>query len=124
MQEQPPITESLGQSTTYLKSLLELKIDQVKLKAAERSSKVISSLFTVMVIGATAALSALFGFLALAFYLGQILDSQILGFLSVAGILLSLTFCFYLLRRFLIINPIIAYIIQIIYEKEEKEIHQ
>lgn len=123
MQENSPITESLGQSTTYLKSLIEVKVDQVKLQAIESSSKVVSSLLTVLVIGATAGLTALFGFLALAIYLGQILDSVALGFLAVAGLLLLLTFCFYLLRRRIITNPIISYIIQLIYEKEEKEIH-
>lgn len=124
MQDQAPLTESLGQSTTYLKSLIEVKVDQAKLQAVERSSKVISSLFTVLVIGATAGLTALFGFLALAIYVGQILDNLPLGFLSVAGLLLVITLCFYQLRRHLITNPVISYIIQLIYEKEEEKRHQ
>ncbi|GAB5555710.1 MAG: hypothetical protein Sapg2KO_53010 [Saprospiraceae bacterium] len=124
MQNQAPLTESLGQSTTYLKSLIEVKVDQAKLQAIEKSSKVISSLFTVLVIGATAGLSALFGFIALAIYLGQLLQNAALGFLAVAGLLLLITGCFYLFKRQLITNPIITYIIQLIYEKEEKEADQ
>lgn len=124
MQNQAPLTESLGQSTTYLKSLIEVKVDQTKLQAIEKSSKVISSLFTVLVIGATAGLTALFGFIALAIYLGQLFQNAALGFLAVAGILLLITGCFFLLKRQLITNPIITYIIQLIYEKEEKEVNQ
>jgi hypothetical protein len=124
MQDQQPLMESLGQSTEYIKSLIEVKVDQAKLNAVERSSRVISSLLTLVMVGITVGLTALFGFIALAIYLGKLLESASLGFLVVAGILFIITAFFYLLRRRLFTNPVIGYIIQLIYEKDEEKTNQ
>ncbi|MCB0643681.1 MAG: phage holin family protein [Phaeodactylibacter sp.] len=110
------LLESAGQTYEYLRALTEVKIDQAKLELVERSSKTVSALITLLVIGTMALLALIFAFLSLAIYLGTLTGSFELGFGLVAGFILLLAGGLYLLRRSLITNPIISFIIKKIYE--------
>lgn len=110
-----PVAETLGASTEYAKALLQTKVDQIKLEAVEKGTKTISTLFIFFFTGLGICGALFFGFFALAIYLGQVLDSNVLGFSCVGGIILLLTLLLYAFRRQLITTPVFRQLAQIIY---------
>lgn len=118
--DQQPILESLGETSEYVKALVELKIDQVKLDVVEKSSKVASSLLTLIVVGVTVVLTLIFAFIALGFFLGSLFNSNALGFLSVTLLMLGLTFLFYKMRDTLFTKPIVSFLSDLIYNRNDE----
>lgn len=108
--------ESAGQAYAYTQAYLKLKIDQAKLESVERISNIVSSMLTFFILGSFCLLAFIFGLFSFAYYLGEILDSNVFGFLVVGVGIFFLTIVVFLLRRYLITNPIIEYLIQKIYE--------
>lgn len=111
-----PVSERLGASKEYAKALLETKVDQIKLEVVEKGTKTVSALFIFLFAGLGVCGFLFFGFFALAIYLGQLLNSSVLGFLVVAGFVLLLTALFYAFRHPLITTPIFRRLAQNIYE--------
>lgn len=85
-----PLSERLRTITNELKEYIEARIDLMVLNIGEQLTKFvgdsIQKLVGYLIIGS----GLLFGLIALAFYLGDLLNSEALGFLSVSGILLLL----------------------------------
>lgn len=84
--------KDLGQVFNELKedvtTYVELKLELLKLNTYERAGKVVGLLSYGVVILILAFMGTLFLFLALAIYLGNVLDSTTAGFIIVAGIYL------------------------------------
>lgn len=68
----------------------ELKFELLKLSTYERTGKVLGVLSYGIVLLFTAFFAFLFIFLALGFFLGELFDSEGLGFVSVAALYLAL----------------------------------
>ena len=103
-----------------LSAYLELKLSLLKLNTYERTSKVISILSYGLIVLFLAFFAILFVFIALGFFLGNLLDSNAAGFGCVS--LLSLLILGILLRnkeriKLCILNAVIAALI----ENDEKQ---
>jgi hypothetical protein len=110
------VIETLGESYEYTRSLLNVKIDQAKLEITEKVSTTISEMVTVGVLFSILSLTMVFACIALAFYIGSLLESNAIGFAAVALLLLCVSLGFYAFRRQLITSPVIRFIIRKIYE--------
>ncbi len=108
--------QAIAELADSLKKYLEIRLDLFKLDVIEKSSRVISLLISVALILLVFSLFFLFASWALALWLGTLLGSQILGFLSVAGFFLLLTIVFYLLRKRLFLSSVIKHLSQIIFK--------
>lgn len=115
-----PILESLGETSEYIKALVEVKIDQVKLEAVDKGSRVASSVLTLVVVGVTLVLTLIFAFMALGFFLGTLLDSNALGFLAVTILMLGLSLLFYKLRDTFFTKPIVSFLSGLIYNRNDE----
>lgn len=111
MKQMDEILESLGESYGYLTNYLNNRVDYLKLEAAETSALVISSLLTLFVISFMAVIVLGFGSVALALYLGTLLDNLALGFLIVTLAYFVITVLVFLLRHRLITNPLLTMVI-------------
>lgn len=76
-----------------------LKFRLLKLMAIERAAVILSALSHALILLLFSFFTILFLFIALGFYLGDLLDSVALGFLIVGGIYLVLTFAFILVKE-------------------------
>jgi len=114
--EPESLLESTGFVYEYLRSFIEVKADQAKLEVVERLSKIASALLRLLIVGTMGLLAGIFALITLAFYIASLTGSLTLGFGIVAGIFLLLGILLHLLRRPLISNPIIEFIIRKIYE--------
>lgn len=114
--EPASLVELTGFVYEYLRSYVDVKADQAKLEVVERLSKTASALFRLLIVGTMGLLAAVFGLIALAFYIGSQTGSLTLGFGLVAGVFVLLGVLLHLLRRPLLTNPIIEFIIRKIYE--------
>ncbi len=108
--------QTSGEAYGYAKAYFQVKKDQVKLEIAERSSKVISSVLTIMVVALFVGVALIFGGVALALYLATLTGSLVNGFLLTAGIIALMAGIVFVIRKPLITNPVIGYIIRKIYE--------
>jgi hypothetical protein len=117
-QEQEPmeLVESLGYTYECIKALIDNKANQLKLEAVELISVLISEIATIIILGSTLVLSSIFAFVALAFYLSDVLSSYVAGFGLVAGIILLLSGLLLVFRQRIITNPIIEFFIRKLYK--------
>lgn len=84
---------------TDITELINTKFQLIKLEAVEKSSKGISSLFLGLIFIVLISFALLFGFLALAFWLGDIVGSVAGGFGIVVLIYLTIFAIVYICRR-------------------------
>lgn len=77
---------NIGEIIQTVKSMIETKIEMVKLDIQEEFSGIVSRFFILILIGAMAFLVLLFLSLSMAFYLNQIMNSSFFGFLIVGSI--------------------------------------
>lgn len=71
-----------------------LKLRLLKLMAIERAAGIMAALSHGLILMLFGFFTILFLFIALGFYLGELLDSVALGFLIICGIYLILSLCF------------------------------
>lgn len=94
---------NLGDLISVLKTditeLINTKLQLLKLEAVEKGSKGVSSLFLGLIFVVLISFALLFGFLALAFWLGDLVGSIAGGFGIVVLIYLVLFAIVYLCRR-------------------------
>lgn len=85
-----PLSERLRTITNELKEYIEARIDLMVLNIGEQLTKFVGDSIQKIVGYLILGTGLLFSLIALAFYLGDIMESEALGFLSVSGILLML----------------------------------
>lgn len=94
----------------------------LRLEVSEKLSKALAAFAQRFVLLVLFAMFFVFAAIALALYIGDILNSGVLGFLIVSGGFLVLFIFAFLLRKPLIERPFMDKIIQILFEKyHEKE---
>ncbi len=108
-----------------IKDYVETRYELLSLKSADKVSKIGSSLGMALVLALLTVFFLMFISIAGGIYLSTLLDSYILGFLTLAGIYLFLLILCYALRKSILINPIRNMLIREMFEDkvfEDKEI--
>lgn len=107
----------LSDINSGIRRYLELRIDEMKLKAVDGLSVGISSLLaliTILTVGAIAAIGIAFGLVLL---LGDLIGNLAVAVLIVSGVFLILFVILILLRKRLFRNYFVRLLISIFYEK-------
>lgn len=90
---------NISEILNTVKKLVELRIKIAYSKIADDISTIVTRVVVLIMMVLAAMFVLLFGSISLAFYLGTLLDSVYLGFLSVGGIYLLFLFILYLIRN-------------------------
>lgn len=118
MNEQADFLEEVGKLTAYAQQYVKDQVEYGKLELSERSSKAISWLILLTIVGTFAFIILLLLSIALGLYIGQRMDSYITGFLIVAGLYFLLGVLLFLLRKPLFVAPITIQLVKKIYERD------
>jgi uncharacterized membrane protein YbhN (UPF0104 family) len=112
-------TEGLADN---IKELVNVKLDAVKLSVAEKSSRVAANLIAGIIVAIAVTCFIIFFSVALAYFLGVLLDSIWLGFLIVSSIYLLAALIIRLLKEKMIRIPIMNSILsQLVTEDDDDE---
>lgn len=98
-----------------LQEYVEIKLDLIRLHTAENLSKIFSTAASLAVIGYLLFFIFLFLSMAAGFYISTRLDSNELGFLSVALFYVFVLIAFIILKKHFIERPIIKAMIQLFF---------
>ncbi|MBK6398641.1 MAG: phage holin family protein [Bacteroidetes bacterium] len=115
MEENKNIEDLFADSKEYLETRIEL----AKLQAVEKSSEIAGSAVTGLLLLLFFTMVFLFGSVALAFYLSEKTGHYSTGFLTVAGIYLTIGLIVYLARESWIKKPISNAIIHKMLKEDE-----
>lgn len=96
----------------HVKEYAETKVEIVKLYAQDKSSEVISSLASAIIITLLGTISLLFFSLGAAWEIGRIFGNASIGFFSVAGFYLIISIVLCVFRKQLIKGPIADFLIR------------
>jgi uncharacterized RDD family membrane protein YckC len=116
------LLESLGETYGYLRQYVEQRLDLLRLEAAEKSSQVLASFLTLIVI--VLLLLILVAMLSItgALFIGRALGGDYaLGFLIMSGVYLLAAWLIYFFRRSLITNPVLSMVIAQLFPSSEEE---
>jgi hypothetical protein len=103
-----------------IQEYLELNLEIIKLTVAESISRFFSTLIKVVMVIFFASIILLFLSIAAAFWLGDMLNSPVAGFLIIAGFNLLLLLIFILTARYSIDKPVIRSVISLFFPKDSK----
>lgn len=115
--------ESIQKLLLELKNYYLLQKKFIRLDTAEKLTVILSAIGIALIILILVALICFFGTLALAFYLGNVLDNVPLGFILVAAFLVLVLLFFYVKRKAFVIEPIARFIGQLFIPEQNQENH-
>lgn len=121
MHAKEQLAEQLGEAYGFMSEMLDHKIEEVKLAAAEKSALTVSKLLTVVVMSLLAVVMSTFGLISLAFYLAGDMQSSARGFGIVALVMLVLLVLVFLLRRYIIVNPTVSTVINLFFSESPQK---
>ena len=101
-----------GETVEYARLYIEQQIDILRLDIAKRIALTISSLITLSVMAVLMLMILLFVSIALGFYLGALMNSYALAFLSIAGLYFLITVLVIYYKRSIVTNPILNIVIK------------
>jgi fatty acid desaturase len=107
--------------TDSLKEYVEVRVEEIRLKVAEKSSGLIANLMARIMVFIGLCLAVLFASVALAISLGNWWGSLGLGFLAVGGLYLVLAWVIWSLRESLIRIPMMNSILSHLTKKSEDD---
>jgi CHASE3 domain sensor protein len=114
--------ERVEELADTIKEYVNTRIDEVKLKAAEKSSAVFANVIAGIIVAGVFLFFIIFASIALSLGLGEWLGKEWLGFLIVAGLYLIMGIVVWTARGKIIRMPIMnAMIGQLFTSEEEKE---
>ncbi len=122
MHAKEELAEQIGEAYGYISEMLDHKIEEMKLSAAEKSALTVSKVLTAVVMTLFGVVMSTFGLISLAFYFAGDMQSTARGFGIVALIMLALLVLVFLLRRYIIVNPTVTKVIQLFFSETPKEI--
>lgn len=96
----------LDHVTKAARDYVKAEIDLVRIELTEKLSDILATVVTRFVLYIAFILPVIFAFLALGYYLSELLDSKALGFLAVTGVMIILLLLLFALRKPLIKGPI------------------
>ena len=111
--------ENIGRLFLEFKKYLELQKEFVKLDATEKTAVVFSAALIVAVILLLGSIALLFFAFAMAYYLGNVLESLSLGFCVIGAAVVIIALIFYSNRNRMVIRPIARFMANLILSKKE-----
>jgi len=113
--------EDINKIKKDVQEYVETRLDLTRLHVAENLSRIISSAATIAIIGYMLFLILLFVSFAAGYFLAARLQSNVMGFLCVAGFYLILLVVFVLFRKQIVERPVIQAIIKLFFPKFEDD---
>ncbi|GAO28747.1 phage holin family protein [Geofilum rubicundum] len=118
---QEDLKEHLSDVKEDFESYVDKRVDLLKLHLVEELSRFTASFTVKLGVLYLLFFALMFISLASAFFLGDILDSDGLGFVIVAGVYLIFVLIFILMRRIWVQKPVIKAFIKIFFPKFDKD---
>lgn len=118
MKDTDQLLEKTGEAVEYLKIYARQRADMVKLEVVEKSSEIVSSLITNLVVAILAFIGVLLLSLTAALFLGQLWGDYALGFLAITVFYTMICIVLVVFRRQLVTNPVVSHIISLVYEEK------
>jgi Putative Actinobacterial Holin-X, holin superfamily III len=109
--------EEIGNIKKDIREYIEIKLDLLKLQAAENISKIISNAAVVIILILFLSLILFFLSFAAGYFMASLLHSNELGFLCVAGFYFLLMLIILIFRKKIIDRPVIKSVIKIFSHK-------
>ena len=106
---------------THIKDYIQTRIELLKLRFAATTSKLISNLFSIIIVSLLILLFLAFLGVSTALYIGKTLDSYPLGFLIVSAIFLLTGIICWSLRERILRIPIMNSIISQLHAGKEED---
>lgn len=105
----------------HIKEYVNVKIESVKLDAAEKSSKIIANAIAMLIILFILFLAIGFASIAAAYAISDKIGKTYTGFLIVSGIYLAIGIIIYMMREKLIRIPVMNSIIQELFKHDKAD---
>ena len=119
--EKTRITDNISELIDVSRKYIEANLKLYKLSLLERISKVVSLIISTTLVMLGGALFILFLSLSIAVYIGNLLESQALGYLIMALIFLLLVIFLWIKRQTLVINRVIRNLNDIVFTDDEPD---
>ena len=119
--EKTRITDNISELIDVSRKYIEANLKLYKLSLLERLSKVVSLIISTTLVILGGALFILFLSLSIAVYIGNLLESQALGYLIMALIFLLLVIILWIKRQTLVINHVIRNLNDIVFTDDEPD---
>jgi membrane glycosyltransferase len=115
------LTKNLGELNGSVKSYVQTKIDLVKLRFLEKTTRFTSYLFTFLIV--LMFLMLIIGFAASAFavWYGETHNNYVTGLLIAGGVLILLALVFILLRKQIVTTSVLKNFSEILFEDDDEE---
>ena len=121
MKDTEQIMLSAGESIENARQYMQQQGDLIRLEAAERISKTTSALITAVVIAFIAVLAVIMLSVAGGFWLGSIWGSHAKAFLAIAGVYALIGLIVYFLKKQLVTNPVLDFILDAFFAEDDDE---
>ncbi|MBW6534816.1 MAG: phage holin family protein [Mariniphaga sp.] len=115
------LTKNLGELNGSVKSYVQAKIDLVKLRFLEKTTRFTSYFFTFLVVLMFIMLVIGFGATAFAVWYGETYNNYVTGLLIAGGVLILLALIFILLRKHIVTTSVLRNFSEILFEDEDEE---
>jgi membrane glycosyltransferase len=115
------LTKNLGELNGSVKSYVQAKIDLIKLRFLEKTTRFTSYLFTFLIV--LMFLMLIIGFAATAFavWYGETYNNYVTGVLIAGGVLILLALVFILLRKQIVTASVLKNFSEMLFEDDEDE---
>lgn len=102
-----------------LKEYIQKQKENAALGAAESMTKLLSAVATALIVVILGGISLLLAGFALAFLIGELADSEWVGFCALSVVMLLLMLLFWARRKQWILQPIARLMVQVFLEQQE-----
>lgn len=119
MTKKEELLEQLGESYGFVEQAVNSRIELAKIKLAEKSAVVTSSIITLVVLGVLLTVVLFCLIIAAGFGLTKLLGSPTLAFLLLAGIFSLMGMVIFVFRKAIITNRVTSFIIQQLFSEDE-----
>jgi len=109
--------EEIGNIRKDIQEYIEVRLDLLKLQAAEKISKIISNTAVAIILILLLSLILFFLSFAAGYFMASVLNSNVLGFLCVAGFYLLLMLIILIFRKKIIDRPVIKSVVKVFFPK-------
>lgn len=113
-------SQAIAALADSIRRYLEVRVNLAKLHIMEQAARIISLLVAALLFFILMMLFLLFISIAAANWIGELLDSMMLGYFIVAGFQLLLGILVFSFRRRLFLNTVIRHLSEIFFEDEKK----
>jgi hypothetical protein len=100
-----------------IREYLDVRLDEIRLHTAESLSHILNSAASIVIIGYLFFFILLLISFALSYYFGDLFNSVMLGFLTVAAFYIVVLAVFLILRKKIVERPIIKAVVKLLFAK-------